>query len=346
MKKIVTLLSVLVAMITSVSSASAQKFRDAEEMAQAFLLRDADHYTGYVNALTVENDRETYLSMEFAMSSDMLITNLSINGTNVPLPKPLYGLPIPKAGFRSFNMSLNALDKGGYMAASGYYWTNSLLRGDKISVLMEPMMPATFVPFPTENPDSLMVEITGADGWGWGYDTARGGFVLQIAAGTIGAEYKIIDPNGDILKRGMIDMFSSTEVVDDNSVVNVHQVGGGTTIRFGGDTYKSFRNQGFKSKVVRDGQLVSALVAGISDLNRRRLYIQSYGVAGVKVEVRRWNANSEMELVPVTHYSYGEKGGDVFYTTEYLDKAVVTIMPPDGQSVDSVIQYLGFQAMN
>src|ERR1035437_4651622 len=129
--RMVTLLPIVQAL--TASAADINKYEDAEQLAQAYLLHVSDHYSGSLCGQVLSTSNQFVpIKIDFVMTKSLFVTNMAINGTNIPLPKPLGGLPIPDSGYQSANIELCGWDRAGDWASRGSFSTNFLHRESSV----------------------------------------------------------------------------------------------------------------------------------------------------------------------------------------------------------------------
>lgn len=332
MKKILISLSVAVAVILSSSFASAQtNYPDAEATAQAALRVNADHYTEQFSSYRYVSGSYQSLTMTAMLNPQLYVTNLTVNGTNIPLPKPLTGLPIPPDGYQNVNIGVQAYDKLGNLAAQGQTNYNYLAQGSQVSVMMIPQFPPVGIQLkPGLDMNSINVQVDGSDGWGWSYDPNTGVLTLYVSeVGSGSASYTIKDTNtGELLAHGPVPFFRGSDgLTDTNSVLSMYSPNGYVNFPLGVNGGNYGGGFQFDSPIVRDGANVMAKVFGVSDVAfQSNLSVYVGTLEPVTLEIRKWSASGEMTLVPYTVQD-NEKGFLSVITTVPMDKAVITVIP-------------------
>lgn len=328
---IASIVAVTIGLAAQCVHADTNSYQDSELLAQGFLLHVTDHYVADVSGEIPVGTNWVWNEIHVIMTRDLFITNMIVNETNkIPLPTPLAGIPVPIDGYQNANISLWAVDGQGNQGASGYFYTNLLTQGSEIIVNMFPQFPPVFIPLPDgTDPNSLAVTLTGTSGgWGWSYDSVRGGIILQTEQVSTDGEYVVTDNNGDILAHGSLGnlFFAGGDTTTPAaSVINPQQVGGVREVDLGANGYNYVSDQKFDSIVFRKGIAVQAKVFDVLDIGNSKLYL-SGNINGGTIEVRKWNATGAMEVVPCITTT-DSSGNITVITTEYLSKAVVTVLP-------------------
>jgi hypothetical protein len=308
-------------------------YLDAEKLAQASLRYVIDHYTA--NLYSSDNNGGgkggSYFQMQMGLNTDLYITNLSVNDTNIPLPKPLTGIPLPAAGLQNASINMVAWDKYGQVAAQGYMNTNYLAQGGRISVVMTPRFPPVAVQIGKGFDQSkLSVIIDGANGWGWSYDSSTGLVTIYVNDITkTDLNYEIRDGSGVLLGHGSLPWFQAFPGAggDTNTIFSIQNAGGYITMPLGQNGGSYLSGVKFNSTVTRNDTATRATVICVPDIgNQSKLYVNTYGVSVASIEVRKWTESGSMPLVSgmLTTDPYGNT---TFVTSQYLDKAVITVVP-------------------
>jgi hypothetical protein len=311
-------------------SSGGHVYKNAETLAQAFLLHDTDHYVA--TAWSYNNGNGMFIGMNMILDGNLYITNLVINNTNIPLPQPLAGIPVPSAGYQDFYVQITAVDEYGNPAAQGQFQTNYLAQGGLISISMTPQFPPVAIQLPRGlNGNTMTVNIdSGFSSWGWSYDPTTGLLTIQIsdpASTDIG--YTVTDGSGGLLAHGTLPFFQQLPGAGTgtNSVFDLHNDGGYVSMPLGTNGFNYQMSLPFDSDVERSNKWVSGKVIGVPDVGyQSKLNIYSYNLNGGTIEVRKWSATGGMELIPCSVSN--DQYGDVSVTTSnYVDRVVITVLP-------------------
>ena len=343
MKKITLILAIMAALIAYNLNASGQvvaipvsgagtSHPDAELLAQAFLLHDTDHYEAGLSAQQWVSNSWQQVEINMILDLNLYITNMTINGTKIPLPKPLGGVPVPKYGYQSFNLNVSALDKFNNVGAHGSLYTNALTKGSRILVNMVPSFPPVAVQLPKGlDQNSIQVNITGSNGWGWSYDPSTGLLTIYTYDPSTDVSYSVTDGSGVLLAHGPLPFFQASPGAgtDDTTVLGLSNAGNIINLPLGPNGYNYANNLRFDSWVTRNGQSVPAKIINIPDVGNSKLYVYVNAPLGTTVEVREWTSAGAMSIVPATLNadSYGTVS---LVTSVPVGKAVITILPPLG----------------
>ena len=311
-----------------------QAYEDAETLAQGYLLHDRDHYVASLNSYG-PNGNGPVVSMNMVLNNDLFITNMTVNGTNIPLPKPLGGIPIPASGFQDVNIQITAVDKYGATAAqSPQYYTNYLAQGTPLSFSMTPQFPPSAIQLQKGlDQGSIGVNLTGTTGgYSYYYDPSTGLLTIQVYdPSSTDVGYTITGGDGGLLAHGTLPFFQQLPGAGTatNSVFDLHNDGNVVILPIGTNGYNYINNVPFDSNVQRNNQYVPAKVVGVTGVGNQKLYIYAGNLYGGTVEVRQWTATGSMDVVPCTVTTDGY-GGVTTITTGYIDRAVVTVLPGKG----------------
>ena len=307
-----------------------QSYENAETLAQAFLLHDTDHYVAH--GWSYNNSTGAALTMDMILNGNLFITNMMINGTNIPLPQPLAGIPVPSAGYQDFYVQIMAVDRYGNTAAQGEFQTNYLAQGGLISISMTPQFPPVAIQLPKGlDASTLTVSIdSGFSSWGWSYDPTTGLLTISIAdPSSTEVGYTVTDGSGGLLDHGVLPFFQASPGAGSgtDSVFDLHNDGGYVVMPLGTNGYNYQMSLPFDSYVVRSNQWVSAKVIGVPDVGyQSKLYIYSYNLNGGTIEVRKWSATGAMDIIPCS-ISNDQYGGTTVITSNYVDRVVLTVLP-------------------
>lgn len=330
MKKIITTITIALIAITASTAAILNPnnggVQDSETIAHLYMRSFTDHYVFDINAIQVTSNGQTQVMIRLTTDKQLVITNMAINNCTVPLPKPLLGIPIHEKGLRDVNVNAYGVDKTGMQTMYGYSYTNVLIAGDPISVTLQPMVPPSGLALSAEEMNGSTVEVEGADWGGWFIQDGQA--YLQTGPYSIGARYTVYDGNGNIIRRGYIDPLRDQPSEETSSVLNVKIAGGVQEAIFGDSGYRWFGSQKFTGLTERDGAVVKAKVYTVPDLNRKRLIVQVNNLNGGSVTIKDPQTGNEIGTIKNVY-----DGGWVEYRTEdYLDSAMVTILPAPGVS--------------
>jgi hypothetical protein len=320
-----------------------QMYEDAELLAQGFLFHDKDHYIAYMYAYANDVSSSSF-SINMVLDGSLFITNMNINSTNIPLPQPLGGIPVPASGYKNVQVQIFAVDKYGNTASTGQFYTNYLAQGTTISMSMTPQFPPVAIQLQKGlDPSTITMSLSGASGgWGWSYDPSTGLFTIDLYdLNTTDISYSITDNNGGLLAHGSLPFFQSLPGAgtDTNSVFDMHNDGNIVILPLGSNGYNYVNSAAFDSTVQRNDQYIPAKVIGIPDVGNRKLHVYSYGLNDGTIEVRKWSATGTMDIVPciTTTDSYGDVTA---ITSDYVDRVVVTVLPGKNTG-KSIGLYLG-----
>jgi len=309
-----------------VGNVQGQVYEDSELLAQALLLHDTDHYIASLQAYNTG----VSLNMNMVLDGNLFITNLLINNTNIPLTNSLAGIPVPTTGFQNVSIQITAMDKYGAQAAQGQFYTNYLAQGSLVTMSMSPQFPPVAIQLQKGlDQSSMVVNVTGSNGWGWSYDPSTGLLTISISDPvTTSINYTVTDGSGGLLAHGPLPFFQPYpgSGTGTNSVFDIHNDGNVVILPLGSNGYNYINNVHFDSSVVRNDQFVSAKVVGITGIGYRNLQLFSYNLNGGSIEVRNWSATGSMNLVPITT-STDSYGNTTAVTINPVDRVVVTLLP-------------------
>jgi len=310
-------------------NATGTNYQDSELLARAFLNYNIDHYQVYFSGQNLVSNQWQYTGIQLGLDPNQYVTNMTVNSVNIPLPHPLTGIPIPATGYQYVNVTVNALDKYGNVAATGNFNTNFLAQGGLIPVTMIPSFPPTAIQLPPGlNQSSINVAVTGSNGWGWSYDPVTGLLTISVFDNSTSVGYTITDNDGGLIARGTLPFFQAIPGAgtDTNSVLELDNAGGVLNLPLGSNGYNYANSLPFDGFAVRNGSYVPAKVVNVPDVgNTSKLYVYVGGPA-VKIEVRQLTVSGPMTLIPCTTTTDGY-GDTTAITTQYVGKCMVTILP-------------------
>jgi hypothetical protein len=205
-----------------------QNYEDAETLAQAFLLHNTDHYIA--SLWSYNQSSGTSYSISMVLDNNLFITNMTVNSTNIPLPQPLGGIPVPASGYQNVQIQITAVDKYGNIASTGQLITNYLAQGSIVSISMAPQFPPTAIQLQQGlDPNTIAVNLTGVNGWGWSYDPSTGLLTISVFdQTTTDVGYTVTDGSGGLLAHGTLPFFQPIPGTGTgtNSVFDLHNAGG------------------------------------------------------------------------------------------------------------------------
>lgn len=318
--------------ISSVRPPDGGGFQDSEMLARAFLQHVTDYFRGNVyTEQKLDNGYTQPICMEFGMGKDMMITNLVINKKNIPLVRPLAGIPVPVSGYHYFDLRLEAYDKNQVLASTGDYHAKGLRVGDRISVVLQPKMPLIEIPLNDRvNITNIDVMIDGADWWGWYVE--NGMLIIQPGPFSINGKCEVIDRStGETVARRYIDPFAGKQG-DQEAIFSVTQAGGVISVDLSNQAYASwFGGQQFDGHIYREGKALSAKVYSLSGVSGEPFTIHVSNLGDGSVTVKKPVEFGEMPEIP-TKKVVDQDGFVSYEVSEPIDNAVVTVRP--GVSTD------------
>ncbi len=236
MKKFALAVAAIIALSIPVSAFASTGTINAEDVARAFSLGQVNSITGSINdnlTSVNQNTSSVWENGQFTLSKDATgwyFSALSLNGVDVALDpnKPLRGLPAPASAIRTqFSVNVNAYDVTGRYVGWGNFFTQTLKKGDPISLILSPAQVHDFIPFALPagvNASNLRLKTS--DGSEYGYNTWNGGFDTWNNPSTSIA-YVILDTsNGVAYQYGTIMPYQGDSSSTSQSVVSVGYIGG------------------------------------------------------------------------------------------------------------------------
>jgi len=170
--------------------------------------------------------------MRFMMrSDDGAITNLTVDGVNIPLSKPIYGLPMGDGGvMRGVWLDIGAYTASGDFAGDGYFSKQEVVNGDNMVVTL---IPADIkIPIPLNAPvqGRIQVTINGVP-YGYGYGVENGQLYVWLPPVGGSYQYVVHDSNGMVIGSGTIEPFKDV-TVDRDAYVGVSYAGNVVGLKF------------------------------------------------------------------------------------------------------------------
>ena len=242
MKKIITICAVSIALFmgtfcTSARAAGIPPVNETQsinpvDVARAFALKSPAFCEGDLWCDMLISNKYQTMWMSFMMrSDDGAITNLVINDVNIPLPKPIYGLPMGDGGvMHDVWLSMSAYTASGDFAGHGYFSEQEVINGDNMVVTLIPADIKIPIPINTPIKGRVEVEIEGVP-YGYGYGVENG--QLYVWLPPVGGSYSYVvrDSNGMVIGSGTIEPFEET-VVDRDAYVGVSYAGNVAGMKF------------------------------------------------------------------------------------------------------------------
>src|SRR3989344_2646992 len=207
-------------------------------VARGFVMKPPTSFECNLNAKSLVNDLWQDTWMRFVVrKSDFAITNLVINDVNIPLPKPIFGIPMGNGGrMKDVNLNVDARSSKGAYAGYGYTYLRNVIKGDRIEVILRPGDIKTVLPLPLgTDPNDVELDIEGFPyGYGYGSDE-NGNFAVYLSP--VGGSYPYIlrkRSDGSPLGQGTLEPFKEP-VTPDEGYVAIRYIGNVVGVEFPSD---------------------------------------------------------------------------------------------------------------
>ncbi len=329
------MLSVLV---IAISCAWAQG-QDAEQInpldvGRAFALKSPTYFkcTLYGNALVGDVWQPTI--MEFVTrKSDHGITNLVVNGMIIPLPKPIYGLPMGDGGIiKDVNVNVTAFTDSGEYAGNGYTYAQAVSTGDQIEVILRPADVRREIPVDVGRyGNDIKLEIEGFT-YGYGYGIDGGKFYVYLPP--VGGTYHYILrrwSTGEPIGEGWIEPYKDP-VISNNAFVGIRYIGNVVGVEFErrvSDQWISVPRQSFDCSIpTEDGTNVLGKVIW-ADVGQSSLEVSIHG--SFDVYVYQATEEGDMPLLELEDHSSNYQTR-VNTVRNKVGKAVIVVVPRDSSA--------------
>lgn len=339
------LLSTLV-VVASCAFARAQNDTQVNplDVGRAFALKSPAFFKLQLQGRTLMGDSWQDTIMLFAVrKSDFAITNLTINGVSIPLPKPIYGLPMGDGGIMAdVNINATAFTASGEFAGHGYNFVRLVSVNDQIEVVVRPADVRRQIPVDVGRyGNDIKLEIEEfIYGYGYGVD----GDKFYVYLPPIGGKYHYILrrwSTGEPIGEGWVEPFKDP-VVSENAYVGIRYLGNVIGVEFNKSTVDEWiavpHVQYDCSIPTEDGTNVFGKVISV-DVGAQSLEVIVNGK--VDVYVYQATADGDMPLLKLEDRStYHETRVNTIVGK--VGKAVVVIVPYDasGNSWINLHKYL------
>lgn len=306
-------------------------------VARAFALKTPDHYQCFMSCEMLISNKLQYTDMTLNIrESDGGITSMSINGVVIPLPEPIYGIPLGDGKMmRNVYLHVNAMTSDDEYAGSGYVQKQEVLQGDNLVVVISPATIPQKIPFDVSKygTDIQIVIDDFPYAFGWGIQNGE----IYVYLPPVGGTYSYtIRRSGDgmVIGSGVLEPFQKP-ITSNDAYVGISYVGNVVGLKFpepsGADSWVDLENVVFDCSIpTEDGSTIMGKVIFV-DVGSGGLEISLNGKFAVYVQSASYD-EGDMPYFELEHhdYSYPEYGW--YYTvvnTTVMNagKAVITIIP-------------------
>ena len=197
-------------------------------VARAFALNTPDYYEGQLTGNFLVGNDFTFKVINFRMEKNFSITSLLVGETVIPLPEPIYGLPMGDGGLiRNASVYISGITNSGEYAGSGRLDKQVILKGESLVVELSPADIAIEISLDPSLFNSVRVEVEGLPaGYGYGFGISNNKAYVYLPP--IGGRYHYIlrnYSNGNVVGEGWLEPFQTAESSGD-AFVGVKYVGG------------------------------------------------------------------------------------------------------------------------
>lgn len=316
-------------------------------VARAFALKTPASFQCQMAGEMLVSNSWQWMNMSFTMRGDFAITNLSVNGNQIALPEPIYGIPMGDAGLmRNVYLNMNAMTKSGEYAGSGYLYQQMVSKDDNLKVVISPAEIRQEIPIDvSQYGNDLDLTIEGYDyGYGWGVSDGK----FYVYMSPVGGSYQYIlrrRSDGMVIGTGWLEPFHSVNTPG-NAYVGFSYVGNVQGVEFtqpaGTESWAEIRYVQFDCSVpMYGGSNVLGKVI-FADVGPGALEIVLNGEYDIYVQDAT-SDNGDMPFLPLEDNSTsGQYWSQTRVNTlsQNVGKVVVTIIPKPSNNVSG--PWVGF----
>ncbi len=340
MKKLLAVLSSIIVLCTCVQ---AQSNNDTNinplNVARGFALKTPTSFQCNLYGDALVSNAWKQVSVQFRVrKSDFAITNLSINNNNIPLPKPIYSLPLGNGGvLRNVSVGVSGWTESNEYGGNGRSYYPEITKDDQIEVVLNPSGIRQEIPVDVGvYGGNIQLDIEGFN-YGYSYGVENGKFYVDLPP--IGGKYHYVLrlSTGEPIGEGIIEPFHNA-VTDNATFFGVKYAGNVLGVEFnspsGNDSWKGVYNIGFDCIVPRvDGSITTGKVlfvdVGSGDLE---LSVNQ----DVYIYVQKVTENGDMPFLPLENHSVASQGyveTRMNTTSGKIGKVIIIIIPKSEKGV-------------
>lgn len=303
-------------------------------IARAFSLKTPAYFKCQLYGLAlVSNSWQRTTMTFFVQKSDFAITNLDINGKSIPLPKPIFGLPLGDGGIISdVYVSVAAYTRSGENCGYGSSQLPMVSKNDQIEVVLRPTDVRVEIPVDVSKyANDIHLEIENfVYGYGWGTDS-DGKFYVSLPP--VGGSYHYILrrwSTGEPIGEGYIEPFKGVKTQNDAflGVTYMGNVLGANFQMESGDEWISIPKIAYNCVIpMTNGTNVNGQVI-FMDVGSGKLELIISG--DVDIYVQQVVSQGDMPFLELEDHSYHDKWSSetrVNTTIYKVGKVVVTLVP-------------------
>lgn len=196
-------------------------------VARAFALKTPAYFVCQLQGQALISNSWQSVEMKFVVrKGDFGITNLTIGDTHIPLPEPIYGLPLGDGGIiRNVYVNATAVTKSDEYAGNGWVQLPQVTKDDHIQVVLHPADVRIEIPVDVGlYGNDIRLDIENFI-YGWGYGVSGDKFYVYLPP--VGGRYHYILrrwSTGEPIGEGYIEPFRAT-VTPDNAYFGVRYIG-------------------------------------------------------------------------------------------------------------------------
>lgn len=333
MKKLITVLAIFTLSLCTRVQAQSEDVNPLN-VARAFALKTPAYFNCWFQGQALVSNTWQQTTMNFIVrKSDFAITNLTINDKVIPLPKPIYGLPLGDGGImRNVYVNASAMTKSGEYAGNGYVQMQQVSKDDQIEIILRPADVRQEIPVDVGLYGSdIRFDIDGFI-YGYGYGVSDGKFYAYLPP--VGGKYHYILrrwSTGEPIGEGWVEPFKDA-VTPEATYFGVRYIGNVIGVDFnstGTDDWIGVPNIQFDCSVPTDeGTNVQGKVV-FTDVGSGSLELIMG--ADVHVFVQQVTDKGDMPFLLLEDHSVNYGGGNVETRVNTvkakIGKVVITIIP-------------------
>lgn len=338
MKKLIAVFGVIIISLCTWVQAQTDTNVNPLNVARAFALKTPTHFDCYLRGMMLVSNAYQWTEIQFvARKSDFGITNLVMDGVQIPLGEPLFGLPIGDGGLiKQMWLNVTAKDKYNKYAGNGYLSKEVVMKNDSLIVTIRPWDIKTEIPLgsgvSTKDLDLNIKNFTYGYGYGPGYGDEEGKFFAYLPPIGGKYEYTLTRRSDNVpVGGGWIEPFKDV-VTPNDAYFGTQYEGGVQGVTFNMDSgiedWVGYSLTKLPCQIpVADGSRVNGVVY-FADLDMGNLEVVASGM----FDVYAWKATEHGDMTPVALENHSGTSGD-WYQSRFnsvsgnLGKIVIAVVP-------------------